>query len=438
MALSFERSRELHALASASTPGGVHSNARLAEAPWPLFFVSGDAAHLVDADGNELIDFVLGQGALLLGHRPPAVIAAVLAQLERGILFAGQHDLEIEAARRIVGMVPGAEQVRFNVTGTEAIQAAIRIARAVTGRHRILRFQGHYDGWADPVLYNLGPRGEQSVDGAALTLTPGSLGIAPSSAEELSVIPWDDPDALDAILDAEGPAFAAVLMEPIMANTGVALPSAGYLEHVRARCTELGIPLIFDEVITGFRVHPGGAQGLLGVTPDLSVFGKALGSGFPVACVAGRADLLADVGTGRVVHAGTFNSHPVALAAAVATLDQLQDPETAPYERMEAFGRRLREGIQSIASSLDLELRTEGLSSIFAMTLGPAADAAARHESEARARLRILLGGLIARGVRVSTRGTWYLSAAHTHEDVERSIEALADAARDYREHHGT
>jgi len=423
------------AAASTLTPGGVHSNARLAESPFPLFFVAGRDAHLTDVDGNDLIDYVLGQGALLLGHSPAPVLAAVREQLDRGLLFAGQHDLELEAAERLHELIPCAEQVRFNVTGTEAVQAAVRIARAATGRTVVVRFQGHYDGWVDPVLFNTGPRGEAitSVPGqgpvAGMRPVAGSAGIPASAAEDLLVLPWDDQDALDIALADRGGSIAAVLMEPIMANTGVRLPSAGYLEHVRDACTRHGVVLIFDEVITGFRVHPGGAGALLGVVPDLAVFGKALGSGFPVACVAGRASLFAEVGTGRVVHAGTFNSHPIALAAAVATLRILGDPATAPYAHIARRGQRLWSGIDAAAAAAGLDLATEGLPAIFSMSVGPNIDEPARHEPEARARLRRLLDALIARGIRVSTRGTWYLSAAHTDADIERTLAAFADAA---------
>jgi len=407
----------------------VHSNARLAESPFPLFFVAGREAHLTDADGNDLIDYVLGQGALLLGHSPAPVLAAVREQLERGLLFAGQHDLELEATERLHALIPCAEQVRFNVTGTEAVQAAVRIARAATGRTVVVRFQGHYDGWVDAVLFNTGPRGEAMGSTPGMRPVAGSAGIPASAAEDLLVLPWDDRDALDVALSDRGGSIAAVLMEPIMANTGVRLASPGYLEHVRDACTRYGVVLIFDEVISGFRVHPGGAGALLGVVPDLGVFGKALGSGFPVACVAGRASLFAEVGTGRVVHAGTFNSHPVALAAAVATLRVLGDPATAPYPEMERRGRRLWDGIDSAAAAAGLDLATEGLPAIFSMSLGPIPDEAARHEPEARARLRRLLDALIERGIRVSTRGTWYLSAAHTDADTERTLAAFADAA---------
>ena len=242
--LTFDESRRLLDRAKRTTPGGVHSNIRLSEQPWPLFFDHADGSHLYDVDGNDLIDYVLANGPLLLGHTPRPVIEAVKRQLDRGLIYAGQTDLEIEASERIVDMVPCAEQVRFNMTGTEAVQAAIRIARAATGRQKILVFQGHYDGWADNVLFNNGTMGRSlDEDGAVgeLAPVPESPGVEAVVATDVIVAQWNDADAVESVLARHRDDLAAVLMEPIMGNSGVILPRPGYLETVqigRASCRE--------------------------------------------------------------------------------------------------------------------------------------------------------------------------------------------------------
>ena len=265
---------------------------------------------------------MLANGPMLLGHSPKPVIEAVKAQLDRGLLYAAQTDLEVEASERIVDLLPCAEQVRFNMTGTEAVQAALRLARAATGRQKVLIFQGHYDGWADSVLWNVGTPSTQRPDGS-LEPVPESPGIETAVGRDLVVTQWNDIDLVEQVIAANRDQIAAILMEPIMGNSSVIVARPGYLESVRDLATRFGIVLIFDEIITGFRVGPGGAQGYVGVTPDLCVFGKAVASGFPVAGVAGRRDLFAEVATGKVMHAGTFNSYPPGMAACVATL---QDP----------------------------------------------------------------------------------------------------------------
>jgi glutamate-1-semialdehyde 2,1-aminomutase len=431
--LTFEESRRRLERAKKTIPGGVHSNIRLSEQPFPLFFDHGEGAHLIDVDGNDLIDYVLANGPLLLGHTPRPVTEAVKAQLDRGLIYAGQTDLEVEASERIVAMVPCAEQVRFNMTGTEAVQAALRIARAATGRQKVLLFQGHYDGWADSVLFNNGTMGRPlDDDGAAGELAPvaESLGVETIVGADLIVAQWNDADAVEQVLARHRDELAAVIMEPILCNSGVILPRPGYLETVRELCTRFGIVLIFDEIITGFRVGPGGAQGRLGVTPDLAVFGKAIASGLPVACVAGRADLFAGVGTGKVMHAGTFNAWAPGMAAVVATLKILGDPMSDVYPRIERVGGRLRDGLAEIAARRASGILVQGLPAVFQTAFNPAAELFDHRDSAGAdfARLRAFIPYLLARGVRIAGRGNWMLSSEHTDTDVDRSLEAF-DAA---------
>src|SRR5690606_15332809 len=255
-------------------------------------------------------------GAAVLGHSPAGVIEAVKRQVELGILFAGQAPIEAEAARLICERIPCAERLRFASSGSEAAQAAFRLARAATGRRMIVKFEGHYHGWFDNILWSTAPGLNQAGPEDAPTPVPGSKGQDPEAGDALSVLGWNDLAALEARL-AKGD-VAAVMMEPAMCNQGAIAPAPGYLEGALAACRTHGTLLIFDEVITGFRLGRGGAQEKFGVTPDMTIMAKAIANGFPVAAVAGRADII-DLFADGVLHGGTFNAQPVAMAALVAT-----------------------------------------------------------------------------------------------------------------------
>lgn len=431
--LVFEKSRLRYERALLTVPGGVHSNVRLSEQPHPLFFESGAFGHLLDVDGNDIIDWVCGNGPLLLGHSPVAVLEAVKHQLDRGLLYAAQSDLELEAAERLSALVPSAERVRFSMTGTEAVQAALRIARAATGRTKILRFSGHYHGWADSVLYNVGTA-SQPCSGSPDTFEPipESLGSDRALASSIVVAQWNDLGALARILASHGSELAAVLMEPVMGNNGVIPPLEGYLDDVRALTTENGVLLIFDEVITGFRVACGGAQVRYGVTPDISVFGKAIASGFPVAAVVGRADLFEAVGVGRVTHAGTFNSNQVGMAATVATLRILGDQTSGVYERLETAGARLRDGLAKAICDTGTPAIVQGLPALFSIAFTHVREIRNHLESAQSNRTALARFCLetITRGVRVMARGNFFFSAVHTDQDIDRTLNVCHDALR--------
>src|SRR5580692_311560 len=307
---SFDASRERIAESARHLVGGVGSNFRMGISPTPLVFERADGPILTDADGNRLIDYYLGMGPMILGHTPADVRTAVVAQLEKGILYGGQSAVEAEAARLICEMVPCAQKLRLNSSGSEAVQTALRLARAFTGRRTIIKFAGHYHGWFDNILWSTAPPADAAGPVA------GSRGQAEGTSE-IVVLPWNDLATLQARLARND--VAGVIMESVMCNSGAILPLPGYLEGVREACTAAGTVLVFDEVITGFRVAPGGAQARLGVTPDLSTFAKAIANGFPVAAVAGRRDLMELMIQG-VVHGGTYNGQAVAMAATVATL----------------------------------------------------------------------------------------------------------------------
>lgn len=424
---SFERSRARIVEASRHLPGGVSSNFRLGISPTPLVIRSGHGPYVVDIDGNQLIDYYLGMGPMILGHSPSAVIESVKAQLEKGILFAGQTEIEFEAAELVCKLVPCAERVRFGSSGTEVIQAAVRLARAATGRQRIIKFEGHYHGWLDNVLWSVSPLADACGPSDRPRKVSGTPGQDPNCGDHLEVFGWNNLKAVEERLVHRD--IAAIIMEPAMCNTSVIPPRAGYLEGVRAACTKTGTVLIFDEVITGFRLSAGGAQKVFGVTPDLAAFGKAIANGFPVAALAGRADLMDRFVTERVMHGGTYNAHPVNMSATVATLKQLARGEI--YTEIERRGRRLMAGMTEILQRQGLPARVQGFAPIFHVAFGVTQPLENFRDTFAADRSRYIkfTTTLIQRGVRALERGAWFMSAAHDDEVVDRTLDAVVSAA---------
>jgi glutamate-1-semialdehyde 2,1-aminomutase len=357
------RSRDLFRSALEVLPGGVNSTARTTYAGWepyPLFASGGEGPYLFDVDGNRYLDYLLGLGPLLLGHRPPAVLARVTEVVNAlGTLFALPFALEQEVARKFLRAVPSADTVRFTNTGSEAVGSAVRLARAATGRPKILRFEGHYHGWQDTVYWSNKPRPEDAGPAAAPRAIPAGPGVPPALAETLIICPWNDPEAVARAFAAHGPEIAAVLTEPVMCNTGCILPAPGYLEFLRAITRRHGSLLIFDEVITGFRLSLGGAQGYYGVQPDLSAFAKALGGGVPVAALAGTSAVMRLIAEGRYSHSGTYNANVIAIAAADAALDELARPDT--YVRLHAMGERLMVGIRQRFQAAGIPVQVQGV-----------------------------------------------------------------------------
>ncbi|HQH72172.1 MAG TPA: aminotransferase class III-fold pyridoxal phosphate-dependent enzyme, partial [bacterium] len=280
-----DKSQQLLERSRRVIPGGISSNVRANWEPFPLFYERGEGSRVWDADGNEYIDYVLGRGPLLLGHSPRAVIEAVNKQFQKGLMYAGQTELEIQAAEKICELVPGAEMVRFASSGSESVHAALRLARAVTGRKKILRFEGHYHGWFDNIAWNFAPPLDSSNPRESPKLFPSSAGQCPEDGANLLVLPWNDLELVKRLFDQRGNEIAGVITEPIMCNAGAIEPRPDFLAGLRDLCNQHGSLLIFDEVITGFRVALGGAQALYQVTPDLSVFAKAMGGGVCVSAL---------------------------------------------------------------------------------------------------------------------------------------------------------
>lgn len=424
--LMFERSKK-------SLAGGVNSNGRAAQKPVPLFFERGQGSKVHDVDGNEYIDYVLGWGPLILGHNHPSVINAVKEQLDRGVLYSAQHELEIRLSEKLQQIISCADLVTYNNTGSEAVLVALKLARAYTGREKIVRFEGHYHGWSESIhvssdflsLEEAGPR--ESPLGVLTRGQPKSV------LKDIIVLPWNDLPMLEAAIDEKGSEIAAVITEPIM-QRGVILPRKGYLEGLRDICTRNDIVLIFDEVVTGFRFALGGAQEYFGVVPDLAVFSKGLGGGFPISCVAGKREIMDLVARYEVLHAGTFNGNPISMAAAYATILELEKDNGRVYERLFDRGRELAEGIREIGKRLNLSLLVQDFGPLFYVyftDLDSVVDyrATLARDKETYSRFAT---ALVERGIlTLTSQGRWYLSAAHTEDDIEFTLQAVQEALRE-------
>jgi glutamate-1-semialdehyde 2,1-aminomutase len=390
---------------------------RALQQPVPICFDHGSGSRLVDIDGNEYVDYALGFGPMFLGHQPAEVIEAVRTQLSRGLGYGACHELEAELAELICRILPSAEMCVFSNTGTEAVQAAVRIARGSTGRPVIVKFRGHYDGWSDAI--HVGVPGH--LDG------PGTGGQDPAAAAATRVCDWNNVAALEAVLDD---AVAAVIMEPVAVNGGCFLPAPGYLERVRELTAANGSLLVFDEVITGFRVALGGAQAHFGVTPDLTVLGKALGAGFPISAVCGRRDVFDAVRSRRVAHVGTFNGNPICTAASVAALRLLERDASEIYPRVTSWMDELAAAMAEEASEHGIPIAVNhvgGAGHAF-VSAAPVEDPDAAERADAAA-FRRFAAALLDEGVHVIPRGLLYVSTAHTDEDLAMTRTSIGRAA---------
>jgi len=413
--------------ASQYIAGGVNSNVRLGGQPGPLCFKSARGALLTDLDGNEYIDYAAGMGPALLGHANEDLVRAVSESLHLGQLYAGQSELELELAKRLQAVIPCAELVRIGMSGSEMVQTAIRAARSFTNRRKCIKFEGHYHGWFDNVLLNLT---SSPIDpGCRSSTIPvrESLGQSEAAASDTVVLPWNDLKCLTEYLDEHVDDIACIIMEPVMCNSGVIPPVAGYLEAVRALCDKHSIVFVMDEVITGFRLGISGAQGKFGVIPDIATYAKAFGGGFPVAAVAGKATIMNAIGTGAVTHSGTYNANLVSLSAGIATIDLLRENDGAVYKKIERVGKAIMDGIRSIATANAPSLRVQGFPSVF-NTYFSESDGIrdyAQLKNCDNARQREFLGLLQDHGIRPTSRGTWFVTAAHDENFVEKTLEAV-------------
>ncbi len=407
--------------------GGVSSMLRAASKPVPLFFESASGARIVDVDGNSYLDYGLAWGPLILGHNHPAVVASVKRQLERFCLIGAQHRLETSVARAICEIVPCAQLVAFNSTGSEAVHLALRLAKGFTGRPKVIKFEGHYHGWFDLILINYHPKPTES-GGIAKQL--GSEGQSERVLEDVYILPWNDLGALENTLRDHHQEIAAIITEPILCNSSCLTPSPGFLEGMRELATRYGAVLIFDEVITGFRVHPKGAQGLFNITPDLATFGKAVAAGYPLSVVAGKQEIMELIPKGRVVQAGSFNGNPLALAAAQAALEVLSADGGSILIRTQQRGDYLKGGIRDILAKAGIPALINGVGAAFHISFTTAKKMSNYSETLNRDdRLRDqFIEAMLAEGIYLLPDGRWYVSAVITDADVEFTLAAVRKA----------
>lgn len=410
---------------AAYVAGGVNSGFRTGVRPNPLVFTSASGCKLVDVDGNILTDYFLGMGPMLLGHSPKEVIDAAKRQLDVSLLVAGQTQLEYVAARLITEMVPSAELVRFSSSGAEAVQAALRTARAATNRWKIIKFEGHYHGWFDNVYWSVAP--DPTLAGDSLHPIPVAGTQGQETGENLVVLPWNNIAVIEEQL--KNGDIAGIIMEPIMFNSGGILPLPGYLEQVRELCTKYGTVLIFDEVITGFRVSVGGAQGALGVTPDLTILGKALANGFAVAAIVGKKEFMDVIGSGKAMHGGTYNTQSVSMAATVATLELIKSGK--PHATIASTGSALMEGLAKEFTNAGVMHEIVGYPTVFNVRFDLHGPTDYRSGIKAnRERYGNFAFELLKSGIRILPRGTWFLSSAHESVDIDKTLSVVRDVLK--------
>ncbi|GAA5132558.1 glutamate-1-semialdehyde 2,1-aminomutase [Prosthecobacter algae] len=435
MSYTFPRSTDLFARAQKSVAGGINSGIRKMEAPVPLYFDHGQGSRLWDVDGNEYIDFQTGQGALLYGHAPAGMAEAIGAQAKKGTHWAAQCELEIEVAERLQKMIPGAERVRFNNSATEVVLAAFRLARAHTGRKLILKFEGHYHGWADEGLVGFAPPPDKWGTEDEPTRLHPSQGVIPEVLDQFVVARWNDPEHLRRRVDQYRGQIAAIVFEPVLCNTSCMEPVQGLLQTIRELCDRDGMMMIADETITGFRFGAGCAQTHYGVVPDLTILGKAIGGGVPFAAMVGKEASFAKILSGEVVHAGTLNANPLCLAAAKWCLDQVIELGDAHPHQLIGLGQKMMAGLRTLADEHSIPLRPQGPGLVFHTTLlkpgaaeGPVTsyrDYVQRHDAPRWAHLRRCL---LENGVRAIERGLWFLSLAHSENDVDEGLQRASKA----------
>jgi len=410
----FEKAKKL-------IPGGVNSPVR-AFLPYPFFTKYAEGSHIVDVDGNKYIDYCMGYGPLILGHAHPNVVEAVKEQLQKGTLFGTPTEQEVELAELVCRALPCTEMARLVNTGTEATMSAIRVARGYTGKKKIVKFEGCYHGAHDYVLVKAG-------SGATTFGMPNSLGIPEETTQNTLLVPYNDVESFEQTLKREREQIAAVIIEPVIGNAGVILPKNGYLEKIRELTEENGIVLIFDEVITGFRLAFGGAQEYYGVVPDMVTLGKIMGGGFPVAAFGGKKEIMQMVAPiGKVYQAGTFSGNPISVAAGLVTLKAIKKGGSSFYNGLKLKCDRIVTALREISEGYHIPVVINNIASMFQVFFSenPVYDYISAKKADKGKFLR-LQGKLLGQGVFVppSQFETCFVSVQHSDEDIQSTIEAF-------------
>ena len=421
--MKFDNSKKLYEEAKKMVPGGVSSSIRQTEWPVPLFFKSAKGSKMTDVDDNEFIDYVMGMGPNIFGHSPDFITNSVYQDMQDGFCLTGQTKKENELSEFVEKTLPFKRKVRYASSGTEIVQIALRLARSFTNKNKFLKFEGHYHGWMDSVLYNSHP--DVSSEETLFDPIAESGGISKGTADEVVIAPWNDIEALESILKVHND-ISAIITEPILWNSNVILPNPGYLENLRKLCNQHGILLIFDEVGTGFRVALGGAQEIYGVEPDLSTYAKSMAGGFPIAMLAGKPEIMDYMSNGNVVHGGSFNSNVMSVSAAHATLDYLLNNEDF-YKSLNKNGDILIKGLKEVAKKHDIDILIQGLGSVFYLSFTNL-DSIKNYRDHAnnvdQEKYREFSKLMLLNGIRLSQNGRWHMSSSHDISDIEITIKA--------------
>jgi len=440
---STARSKELYERASRVLVEGVSSPSRGTAnyRPYPLFMARGQGGALIDADSNHYLDIMLAYGALIHGHAHPRLVAALQAAAERGALFATANETEVEVAERIRAMVPGVERVRFANTGTEASMGALRLARGYTGKRKFIKFEGHYHGWSDAFSVSSNPLPLAAVGHRNDPIpVPDSSGLTRGALDDTILVPWNDADRVERALQRHPGQVAAIVTEPVMANMGVIPPAPGYLAALRELADRYETLLYIDETVTGFRLARGGAQERFGVQADIVTFGKAFGAGFPVAAIAGRAEIMETLRWGGVLHYGTQNANPTLLAVVRESLAMLDADGGAAYRHMDALAERLVAGLRAALAEVGVPGLVQNvgpmLQVMFLLPNHESVDAIRDFRDFSahvdRERFNRFAHAMFAQGVYLSPSAALHsvLATIHTEQDMDRVIGAVREALR--------
>ncbi len=429
MSYTFKKSEELYQRALNSIPGGVNSGIRKLEQPVPLYFERGSGSRLMDVDGNEYIDCQIGQGAILFGHAPHGLAQAIANQAFKGTHWAAQSEMEIQVAELVRELVPSVERVRFNNSATECVLAAFRLARAHTGRRYILKFEGHYHGWADEGLVSFASAPDQWGSELEPSRTHPSQGIIAEVMDQFIICPWNNIKSFSHLTEKYKGQIAAVVFEPLLCNTCCIEPVADFISTIRSVCDQQQILMIADETITGFRLSAAGAQGYYGFHPDLTIFGKAIGGGVPFAAFGGKAEVMETLNKGKVVHAGTLNANSLCLAASLWCLQLVKSQKSEYPDRLHRFGKMVMSALVDLGEKYGIRFRPQGPGAAFHSVIlkeGVAEgailnyrDYVERHDAAQWTKIRKLF---LEEGLRVIERGLWFMSLAHTEKDIQEII----------------